>query len=479
MHKHTKIVATIGPACEDKEILKQMVQAGMNCARLNFSHGSYDEFKKIYNNIRELETELVEPIIILQDLQGPKIRIGEMPAAGIEIKDDKEVVFNTKLTKYVDGEIPFPHPELYNFLKPGERLLIDDGRCETKIEKLSGGKIFAKVVEGRLLTSHKGVNLPDSNISLSSLTKKDKEDLMFGLKLGVDMVAISFVNRAEDVIDARFLIKEYEEKLGLKPEHPIQIISKIERPQAVENIESILAASDGVMVARGDLGVEIRAAEVPLVQKRIIEAANKIAKPVIVATQMLDSMSSSRRPTRAEVSDVANAVIDHADAVMLSNETSTGSHPVLVIETMADIIATTEKSHYDDLVMPVLKEGNNNSEMAITYLSRVLAEDVKAKAILVASISGDTGRLISSVRPNAHIVVATTSERVQRQLNLSWGVRPFILHPCRSIEELVENSISYIKKRHLVKTGEKVIVVAGEPVGEAGKINLLEVREVK
>ncbi len=479
MHKHTKIVVTIGPACESKEILKQMVQAGMNCARLNFSHGNYDEFTKIYNNVRELEKELDEPIIILQDLQGPKIRIGEMPEAGIEIEDNSEVIFNTKLNKYADGEIPFFHPELYNFLKPGDRLLINDGRCETKISKLVDGKIFAKVVEGGLLTSHKGVNLPDSNISLSSLTVKDKEDLLFGVKMGVDMVAISFVNSAEDILDTRFLIKEYEKQLGLEVEHPIQIIAKIERPQAVENIESILSAADGVMVARGDLGVEIRAAEVPMVQKRIIEAANKMAKPVIVATQMLDSMTTSRRPTRAEVSDVANAVIDHADAVMLSNETSVGEHPVLVVETMADIILTTEKSHYDDLDLPNLQAKNISSENAITNLSRVLAEEIKAKAILVASISGDTGRLISSVRPNVHIVVATTSERVQRQLNLSWGVLPFILHPCRSIEELVENAVSYIKKRHLVKNGEKVIVVAGEPVGAVGNINLLEVREVK
>jgi pyruvate kinase len=323
------------------------------------------------------------------------------------------------------------------------------------------------------------VNLPDSDITLSSLTTKDKEDLLFGVKMGVDMVAISFVNKAEDVLDTRFLIKDYEIKLGLESEHPIQIIAKIERPQAVENLDSILDAADGVMVARGDLGVEIRAAEVPLVQKRIIEVANKLAKPVIVATQMLDSMTASRRPTRAEVSDVANAVIDHADAVMLSNETSVGEHPVLVVEMMADIILTTEKSHYDDLDMPNTKDKHLSSENAITNLSRTLAEEVKAKAIVVASISGSTGRLISSVRPNVHIVVATTSERVQRQLNLSWGVIPFILHPCRSIEELVENSVNYIKKRHLVKTGEKVIVVAGEPVGEAGKINLLEVREVK
>jgi len=479
MHKQTKIVVTIGPACEDKDILRSMIKAGMNCARLNFSHGTYKEFQKIYDNVRELEKELDEPIVIMQDLQGPKIRIGEMPDKGIEIVEGEEVVFNTKISQYRNGEFPFPHPELYKFLKLDERMLINDGHLEVKIIKLEKSNIITKVVEGGVVNSHKGVNLPDSDISLDSLTDKDKKDLLFGIKMGVDMVAISFVNRAEDVLDVKFLIKEYEKKLKIKSNFPIQIVAKIERPHAVVNIESILAAADGVMVARGDLGVEIRAAEVPLVQKRIIEAANKLAKPVIVATQMLDSMSISRRPTRAEVSDVANAVIDHADAVMLSNETSVGTHPILVVETMADIVTTTEKSHYDDMDLPVIKGKNVQSENVITNLSRVLAEEVEAKAILVASISGETGRLISSVRPNVHIVVATTSERVQRQLNLSWGVRPFILHPCRSIEELVDNSISYIKKRHLVKNGERVIVVAGEPVGEAGKINLLEVREVK
>lgn len=479
MIKHTKIVATIGPACEDKDILRGMIKAGMNCARLNFSHGNYDEFTKIYNNVRELEKELDVPMIILQDLQGPKIRIGVMPEAGVEIKDGETVIFNIKNEDYKNKEIPFPHPELFEFLKTGDRLLINDGRVETQITKIEKDKIYALVVEGGKLLSHKGVNLPDSDILLSSLTAKDKADLEFGVKLGVDMVAISFVNKAQDILDTRFLIKEYEKKLKIKSEHPIHIIAKIERPQAVKNIESILEAANGVMVARGDLGVEIKAAEVPLVQKRIIEVANQLAKPVIVATQMLDSMSAARRPTRAEVSDVANAVIDHADAVMLSNETSTGEHPILVVKTMAEIITTTEKSHYDDLDIEHIKEKYKNSEVSVTHLSRVLAEEVNAKAILVASISGDTGRLISRMRPNAHIVVATTTERVQRQLNLSWGVKPFILHPCRSVEELVENAVSYIKKNRMIKKGDKVVVIAGEPVGEAGASNLLEVREVK
>lgn len=477
--KHTKIVATIGPACEDKEILRDMIKGGMNCARLNFSHGTYEEFTKIYDNVRELEKELEMPVIILQDLQGPKIRIGVMPEEGVEIKTGETVVYNVKNEKYQDKEIPFPHPELYEFLKTDDRLLINDGRIETKIIKIADNRIHAEVIEGGPVLSHKGVNLPDSDVNLSSLTEKDKKDLEFGVKLGVDMVAISFVNKAQDVLDTRFLIKEYEKRLKIKPEHPIHIVAKIERPQAVKNIESIIEAANGVMVARGDLGVEIRAAEVPLVQKRIIEAANNLAKPVIVATQMLDSMSAARRPTRAEVSDVANAVIDHADAVMLSNETSTGKHPVLVVKTMAEIISTTEKSHYDDLDIDEIKEKFGDSEVAVTHLSRVLSEEVAAKAILVASISGDTGRLISRMRPSAHIVVATTSERVQRQLNLSWGVKPFVLHPCRSVEELVENAISYLRKHHLVKKGEKVVVIAGEPVGEAGASNLLEVREVK
>lgn len=479
MFKHTKIVATIGPACSDKGVLTDMVKFGMNCARLNFSHGSYENHTELFNTIREVEKEIGEPVAIMQDLQGPKIRVGVMPSSGKELKDGDIITFNTAILEYSEDEIPVDFPDLHKYLKEKERILISDGKIETRIIKVEGTKIFAEVVEGGIVESRKGINLPDSILPISSLTDKDKEDLKFGVKLGVDFVAVSFVNSAQDILDTRFLIEEYQKELDLKDEYSIKIIAKIERRTAIDNIKEIISVADGVMVARGDMGVEMKASEVPLIQKHIIDEANAAAKPVIVATQMLDSMQYNRRPTRAEVSDVANAVIDHADAVMLSNETATGKYPALVVKTMSEIILATEKSSYDDTDLPPFHKKGTAIDTAIVETSRLLAEEVGAKLILAASLTGETGRLISHLRPSIPVVVATSTERVQRQLNLSWGVDPFILAPCRSIEELVERSMHYIYTEKLAKAGEKMVVVAGEPVGQTGNVNLVEVRELK
>lgn len=479
MFKHTKIVATIGPSCSTEEVLEEMVKSGMNVARLNFSHGNHETHEAVYNAVRNVEKKLNEPVTIMQDLQGPKIRIGVMPPTGKMIEVGDMVTFDTSVLEYTGHEIPVDFADLHQYLKAGERLLVNDGRIETKIVKVEGTKIFVEVVEGGLLESRKGINLPESDLPISSLTEKDKKDLKFGIGLGVDLVAISFVNSVKDVLDTRFLIEEYQKELNIKPEYPIKIIVKIERPTAVKDIKEIMLAADGAMVARGDLGVEMRAAEVPLIQKHIIDIANQLAKPVIVATQMLDSMQTSRRPTRAEVSDVANAVIDHADAVMLSNETATGKHPAWVVKTMAEIVLATEKSSYDDTDLPPFHKKGTAVDTAIVEASRLLAEEVDAKLILVASLTGETGRLISHLRPSLPILVATSTERVQRQLNLSWGVDPFILVPCKSIEEVLERSIQYIHEHKLAKSGDKMVVVAGEPVGQAGHVNLVEVREIK
>lgn len=479
MFKKTKICATIGPSCDSAATLTDMVKAGMNIARLNFSHGDYASHAALIKNIRKVEETTGEPIAIMQDLQGPKIRVGIMPEAGAPIKVGGEIVFDTSLTEYKGKEIPLDYPDLHKFIEPGQRILVDDGHIEVKVKNVEGTKITGEVVEGALIFSHKGLNLPDSDLDIAAISEKDKKDLKFGVEQGVDLVALSFVRSAKDIIDLRFLVKQYEEELGIKNQPPIRLVAKIERRVAVDNLEEILDVTDGIMVARGDLGLEVPAAEVPLVQKKMIDAANAHAKPVIVATQMLDSMRENRRPTRAEVSDVANAVIDHADTLMLSNETAVGKHPVLVVETMADIIVSTEKSHYDDTALPAAHKSGASIDMAITELSRILAEEVKAKIILAASISGETGRLISHVRPPLFILVGTSSKRVQRQLNLSWGVVPFILEPCRSIEELVERSITYIKKNKIAKNGDQMVVVAGEPVGQAGNVNLVEVREIK
>ncbi len=480
MLKHTKIVATIGPACDKEEILADMVKAGMNAARLNFSHGTHESHAEVVKRLRELEKITGEPVAVIQDLRGPKIRVGVLPEKGVEVKPKDMVVFNTAKMSYDGKEIPLDFPGLEKYLKTGERMLIDDGRVEVKVDRIQDTRIFAEVIDGQIIGSNKGLNFPDSQLTdVSALSDKDKDDLRLGVKLGVDYVAVSFISKAQDILDIRFLIKKYEDELEIKNTNPILIIAKIERREAVENLDAILETADGVMIARGDLGLEVPAAEVPLVQKKIIDQARKLAKPAIVATQMLDSMQKNRRPTRAEVSDVANAVIDHADALMLSNETAAGEHPVLVVETMADIIKTTEQSAYDDTGLPPVRKNVAKIDVAITELSRILAEEVKAKIILAASISGETGRLISHVRPQLPILVATNTERVQHQLNLSWGVRPFILPPCHSIEELVERSINYIKTNNLGKKNDLMIVVTGEPVGQAGHVNLVEVREIK
>ncbi len=480
MIKHTKIGVTIGPASADKTIMAELVKAGMNFARLNFSHGTYDEYTALIAKLRETEAASGEPLAILQDLQGPKMRLGTIPSEGVEIKTGSEAVLAIGQTEYQAERIPVSYRGLEVFLKIGERILIDDGHLELKITAINGAEVTATVVEGGKLSSHKGLNFPDSTfLAIPALSEKDKADVKFGVQNGVDFVSLSFTKRAQDILDLRFLIKSYEEELGIVRESPIQVVGKIERYEAVDNLQEILDVADAIMVARGDLGLEMPEAELPLIQKRIIDAANLAAKPVIVATQMLDSMQHNRRPTRAEVTDVANAVIDHADALLLTNETAMGEHPVLTVETMREIIVATEKSTYDDLPIPAALKSGTSVDIAITQASRLLAEEVKAKLILAASLSGETGRRISQVRPNLPILVATHSERVQRQLNLSWGVEAFLLPECRTIEELVERSVSYLKQHKIAKTGDKMIIVAGEPVGQAGNVNLVEVREIK
>ena len=476
--KRTKIVCTLGPSSESVEILTKMIKAGMNVARLNFSHGTYDNHQMLIKNIRAVEQKIGEPVAVMQDLQGPKIRVGIMPADGLSLKAGEMVTFDTAAADHSRGVIPVDYSDLHLYLKKGERLLLDDGRIETKIVRVVNTQISAEVIVGGVLTSHKGINAPDSKLVVRALTDKDKEDVKFGVANGVDLVALSFVTKPEDILDLRYLIKEYEKELNLKPIQPIRIVAKIERYEAVQNIKLILEAADGIMIARGDLGIEIPAQEVPLVQKRLIDLALDAAKPVIVATQMLDSMQKNPRPTRAEVSDVANAVIDHTDAVMLSNETAAGQYPVETVETMSNIIVETEKSVYDNLPMRQPQGRKKKIDDIISQMSRALAEEVGAKLILAASISGETARLISRYRPELLIVVATATDRVKHQMNLSWGVVPFILEPCRTIEELVERSLAELKKHQMVKIGDKIIIVAGEPVGHAGHVNLLEVREV-
>jgi pyruvate kinase len=478
MKKRTKIVCTLGPASEDVDSIHDMIQAGMNVARLNFSHGNYDNHEMLITRVRENSKKLEQPVAILQDLQGPKIRVGNLPKEGVVLKIGQMVTFDTSQEGYQNDVIPVDYEELHSLISVGDRLLLDDGKIEAKIVRISGTLMSAEVIVGGVLFSHKGINAPDSGLTISSLTEKDKRDAKFGVEHDVDFMALSFVTGAKDILDLRYLIKEYEKELGKTHDQPIRIIAKIERKEAVENIEEIMDVVDGIMIARGDLGIEMPAADVPLIQKKLIDQALAAAKPVIVATQMLDSMQHIPRPTRAEVSDVSNAVIDHTDAVMLSNETATGEYPVETVKTMSEIIVKTEKSSYDDLHIQDEVRGESAVDEVMTQLARLLAEEVGASVILAASFSGDTARLISRHRPELPIIVATRTERARRQMNLSWGVIPFVLQPCRTIEELVDRSIVYLKQEQLVKKGEKLIIVSGEPVGQSGQVNLLEVREV-
>lgn len=450
----------------------------MNVARLNFSHGTHEEHAEVIARIRRIAAELDVPLAILQDLQGPKIRVGVLPKEGVELKNGDQVIFTTGEAAIEEKKLPVTYEKLHEDVKAGERILLDDGLLSAEVVSVKGKDVICKVIDGGLLTSHKGVNFPDSVLTVSAITDKDKDDLKFGVQQKVDWVALSFVRSSKELFDLRFLIKGYAEQVDPDHDHayPIRIIAKMEKPDAIKNLEEIIEATDGIMVARGDLGIEMRAEEVPLIQKRLIDACRASAKPVIVATQMLDSMIRNPRPTRAEVSDIANAVIDHTDAVMLSGETASGKYPVESVEMMARVVTQTEASRYDDVV--VRRDATaKTTEEAITEVASILAKDIKARVILVASMSGETARLLSRYRPELPIMAVTSDDRVMRQMNLSWNVRPFTIPRCSSVEELIERSIGYLKKKKTIKTGDKMIIVAGEPVGGAGA-NLVEIRDI-
>jgi len=477
--KRTKIVCTIGPASHEPAILEKMVKAGMNVCRLNFSHGTHDDHAKLIKAIREIGKKTGRPIAILQDLQGPKIRVGVLPDEGVMLNKGDTVVFSTD-PKAKLPKIPVTYDKLHEDVKAGDVILLDDGLIDVRVVSVAERDITTEVANGGKLTSHKGFNLPTATLQIPALTEKDIEDAKFGVAQHVDWVALSFVKNAKEVYDLRYILKAEEMKLGKQHsyEQPIRIVAKIEKHEAVKDIDEIIEAVDGIMVARGDLGIETPAEEVPLVQKMIIEKCRAAAKPVIVATQMLDSMIRNPRPTRAEVSDVANAVIDHPDAVMLSGESATGKFPVVTVETMARIVTETEASKFDD-VEPVLSPSRQTTEVAVSQVANILAKDTGAKLILAASISGDTGRIISRYRPELPIYVATDNDRAYFQLNLSWGVHPFILPRSGTVEELVDRSVGYLKKIKAVKVSDKIIVIAGEPVGSSGGVNLVEIREIR
>lgn len=470
MDRKAKIVATIGPSSQDRGMLKKMIQAGMNVARLNFSHGTYAQHVQNIKIIRELSKMMGQPVAILQDLQGPKIRIGEIPNGSLEINsgDILTIEFTISPAPTAGAQFTIPFPGLQDKLKPGGKVLLDDGNIEFLIRTITKTGITAEVVLGGMLTSHKGFNLPGVDPGVPGFTEKDKADLQFGLANQVDLVAISFVRTASEVRLVR------EEIIRAAPKQElIPIIAKLERPEALDNLDEILDAADGVMVARGDLGVEMSPASVPIAQKKIIQAANYHTKPVITATQMLDSMIHNPRPTRAEATDVANAIFDGTDAVMLSGETASGKYPLESICMMDSIVREAEKNYSewsqcdDDFEVDTSEDA-----VAMTRAAKELAHDRNVSAIAVFTHSGRTALLMSKVRPQVPIIALTPTPSAYQKMALYWGVKPYLVPYVTSVKSMIETVDKVMQTELPIQVGQQVVVISGFPIAHKGKPNL-------
>jgi pyruvate kinase len=468
--RRTKIVATIGPVTSSPEAILRLAQAGMSVARLNFSYGDHDLYATVIAHLRAVAAEVGRPVAILQDLAGPKLRVGELPGGEVLLSPGETVLLDAAESPAPD-HLPLPVPELPRALRPGQRLLLSDGRLELRVTGVTGTEIACEVTTGGPLKSHQGVNVPDAVLPIPAVTEKDLRDLEFGLEHGVDWVAMSFVRGAEDLEPLRARMRERGKTAAL--------MAKIEKHEAIAHLEEIIAAADGVMVARGDLGIEVALDEVPLLQKRIIVRCNAAGKPVVTATQMLESMLTSPRPTRAEVSDVANAVLDGTDAVMLSGETAAGQYPFEAVAVMSRVILQAEAAFdYHAYLERSRVTPSESITEAIAEASCTLAEDLCAKAILTPTSSGQTARMVARHRPQAPIVAITANEATQRQLAMSWGVSPLLAPRGRDTDELVATAISKAEAAGFVAKGDRVIVTAGAPSGVPGRTNLIRVEVV-
>lgn len=468
MERRAKIVATIGPASQDERILQKLVQAGMNIARLNFSHGSYDNHAQVIKSLRNIAHRLGQPIGILQDLQGPKIRTGKLSKNGVKLEENQIITLTTEIKPSNKDYIPIDFPDLPSLVKPGSRILLDDGNLELSVNSITDNNIETTVVLGGILKSNKGINLPGANITIPGFTEKDEEDLIFGLQEGVDAVAISFVRTAQDIARVRQAISRHAPDRIDTP-----IIAKLERPEALNNLDEIMDLADGVMVARGDLGVEMAPELVPLAQKRIIETANQKGKLVITATQMLDSMIHHPRPTRAEASDVANAIFDGTDAVMLSGETAAGAYPLEAVEMMDAIIKVSESNltkwgHWHGTPSSTL----GDDATSITLAARQLAHDLNVAAIVVFTQTGRTARLMSKAMPRVPILGLTPEERAYTRMSFYWGVFPYLVPYAHTIQEMLSHVDTAIIASTPIKPGQQVVVISGYPVGDMRLPNL-------
>ncbi|WP_100331827.1 pyruvate kinase [Bacillus xiapuensis] len=472
--RKTKIVCTIGPASESPEMLTSLMEAGMNVARLNFSHGSHEEHEARIHSIRKAAKKTGKTVAILLDTKGPEIRTHNMENGEIELTAGHEVIVSMKEVLGTPDKISVTYSGLIHDVAEGSNILLDDGLIALEVMKIDHqkGEITTKVLNGGLLKNKKGVNVPGVSVNLPGITEKDAKDIVFGIRHGIDLIAASFVRRPSDVLEIRELL----EKHGA--EH-IQIIPKIENQEGVDNIDSILEVSDGLMVARGDLGVEIPAEEVPLVQKNLIKKCNVLGKPVITATQMLDSMQRNPRPTRAEASDVANAIFDGTDAIMLSGETAAGMYPLEAVQTMDTIAARTETAlNYSEILSSRSKASEHSMTDAIGQSVAHTANNIDVQAIVTPTESGHTARMISRYRSKAPIVAVTANEQVSRSLALVWGVFPHIGPKVKSTDEMLELAVQKSLESGLVKHGDLIVITAGVPVGESGTTNLMKIHIV-
>ena len=467
--RKTKIVCTLGPATNDTEIIKEVVEAGMNVARMNFSHGNHEEHKQRIDMVKKAEKETGKTVGLMLDTKGPEIRTGEMKGDKIQLEADSELVISKEDVEGTTDKISVSYKDLADDMEVGNKILIDDGLIELEVTEIDGDDLVTKVVNGGELGSRKGVNLPGVKVSLPALTEKDISDIRFGAEQGMHFIAASFVRKADDVIEIRKILEE-------SGDESIFIIAKIENQEGVENLDSILEVADGIMVARGDLGVEIPAEKVPIVQKMMIKKCNEASKPVITATQMLDSMIRNPRPTRAEASDVANAIYDGTDATMLSGESAAGKYPVESVKTMAQIAKEVENSEsYKEKFAGKYEFAADSVTAAISLATCQTSEELGAEAIITSTGSGLTARTVSKYRPQTPIIAVTPNKRVLHQMAMTWGVSPLLAARSSTTDEMMDNAISTAVDHNLIEEGDLVTITAGTPVGISGTTNLIKI----
>lgn len=485
--KRTKIVATIGPASEKIAVMSAMIKSGLNVARLNFSHNVHAHHQKLIKNLRLAAQKNKANLAILADLQGPRLRLGELPEKGVKLIRNQAVILNCAGQidlKKKPIKAPVQYPALNRDLKDGDRIFIDNGLILLRVEKISGSDIYCRVIEGGLIKTHKGLNFPDSDIKADPLTAKDLADLDFIVKNDLEYVALSFVRSGQDIVRLRRKILALEKKYRLVSRLALwpttKIIAKIERQEAIKNFDQILKASDGIMVARGDLGIELPFEKVPLIQKEIIFKCNRVGKPAIVATQMLESMILSPLPTRAEVSDVANAILDGADAIMLSGESATGQHPLLAVKAMKRIADQVEPKEFQiqEELENKLKQLKSVVDF-IAYQAQEIAESLKVKIMVCLTASGQTARLVSRYKSKVPLIVLSQKEKVSRQLALVWGAEIGQIEFAKSYEATLKNIIQLLRKEKKVKKGDKILVCAGQTFSYFKKDNFIKIETVE